>query len=483
MVVADVNDSGFVWLNQGEPYNWNVTIDGVSIIADVLSFEVIKSATFSIGTFNMLLNNNIGSYNKLVGGEEVKFYMDKGTATTVVFRGIIDKPEKNMGSDGFVVSVDGRHISYPLTELSAIKTYNNSTVSDIAIDLINTYLPAFTYNNIETISTQMTVNWIHKPLLDCFVELCKVGNCDYYIDNDKDFHLFVRNSKLCTTEAITSQNYGNTLEFQMFGFDKTAQKNKIIVYGKDNEGITIIVTSEDTTMQTSGIRENVIYDSSLRTYEACKSRADSELSYNQLMASRAEISTTWITSAEPGSLIWVSVPENDIHGKYLISQISHTYPNLVSKVTIFAEHTNLANLFKDFKARNEQTMDIDNPFGMEQSYNFTFDDSTNLINANTMISNGSLLISTGTTGTCQSLFRSLITDATQCHLVVYGQDYASCLFYVTADGGSSWESITPNAQATHTFTSPGKSIGWKVTLISNGSNPNPMLNSLSLKYK
>ncbi|MFX1317869.1 MAG: hypothetical protein ACFE9D_11660 [Promethearchaeota archaeon] len=52
---------------------------------------------------------------------------------------------------------------------------------------------------------------------------------------------------------------------------------------------------------------------------------------------------------------------------------------------------------------------------------------------------------------------------------------------MSADGGSTWESVTPGVM--HTFATPGDDLRWRATLTTTKIERSPRLSSLSITYE
>lgn len=481
---ASVTDQGFIWIDEPTPYNWKIEIDSVDRTSDVLSMEVIKISTFAIGSFEITLDNNGGTYDNIVGNEPFIFYADTSDASTEIFEGVIEKIERKLGENGYTIVLKGGHLGVELLNKTVTKSYTDTAISTIISELISAYLPTFTDNNVASITTTATVNWSNKPFLDCMIDLCKLGDCDFYIDNDRDFHVFISGSILNTNEAVTGASNGNLVSMEGFGDDTARVKNKIIVYGEDGDGNTIVATAEDSTSQENySVKESVIKDTDINTYDDAKERADAELELLKDTHKQGTVLALWMLTLEPGEKLWISVPDREIHDKFIIKKITHNFPDLTTECEIYEEHKRLPQIFKDRIEKDLSTEKIENPHSLEASYNFTFDDDTGLTHSGTETLEGSLVLSAGkTTGTCESTdAREASSNITQIHFKVKGQDYDSSSFYISVNDGYSYEFVT--VDSLYTVEGTGKKLKWKVTLASDSNNPKPKINSLAVLYK
>ena len=116
---------------------------------------------------------------------------------------------------------------------------------------------------------------------------------------------------------------------------------------------------------------------------------------------------------------------------------------------------------------------------MYYSYNFTFDDETNIASLTAMeVTDGVLKTATGySSGIMITSPQQKLNDITEAVLLVNGTNITEATYWVSNDGGSNYEIITPFVK--HTFTSIGKIITLKVQLNSDISE----IDSISLMFK
>lgn len=477
MSAANITDQGYDWIDQGQPFNWKMEIDGTEVTDLTLSLEVTLVATEAIGTFKINLNNNNGDFDTLVGGEEFIFYADEGDASTVVFKGVTEKPLKSYGDDtGYVLELEGSHVAVSLLDVTVTEDITDIQASDLVNYLVDTYLSGFTHNNVVALETSIRIKWSNRPFLDGMKEICKLANCDFYVDNDKDFHFFPSGSILNKFEAVVGTDNGNMWTMDGFGKNKAETKNYVIVYGEDEGGLPIIATYPDEIP--SGLKETVIKDTDISTYEDARSRAIAEYDLLVNPQVKGATSSLWLLRLNPGEKCWVSNPERQIHSPYPVNKITHKFPELITDNEYYKQKMRLAQTFKDQREKDLANEKIENPFKMRGSYNFDFNNDNGITHAGTSTSEGFL---TGS-GTCTSSLRTTNFAATSTHMRIVGQDLEASTIEVTADG-KTYEPITPNDIVPLTLGTGGSMIGWKITLVSNTANPNPKIDDLSQSYK
>jgi len=481
MAVIFANEENFIWEEQPQPFNWKFEIDGTDVSDDVLVAEITKASTDTIGSFVLQLNNATGNYT-YNGGETFIFYADLADASTKIFEGKVEKVNNDYNRQGYIVLLEGSHVSLSLLDKTITKSYSNTYVSNIVKNLVSEYLSGYTTTNVEDINISATVNWSNRAFLDVMKDLCDLGNCDFYVDDDKDFHFFTKESKLCTTDAISGEKTGNLISLSGFGINTTEVKNNIIVYGQDENGLPIIATSPDATSQTSyGTKDFIINDTDIGTYEEALDRAVIEKDMRKDTKTTGSVVSRWLLGLNPADKLWVSIPDREIHGKYVIRQFTHRFPSLSTTVEIYKKKDRLPELLKKRVQKDLQNQNIINPDEMSDTYNFAFNDTTDLSLTNTAVTQGELVLSSGTSGTAESAARSSDSTITSIRLRVSGQDLGASTFEISANNGVTWDTVS--LDQTTTLSSTGKNLKWKATLTSDSDNTYPKMGSLSLAYK
>ena len=130
-------------------------------ITDVIyEGEVLDSVTDTIGSFSFLIDNSSEVYTGVwTGNEIIRIYMDYATsATTSRFRGRIEKVSYQDNK----IRIIGRSESSKLLDITVTKAYSNIETSVILKALFDAYATDFTYTNINTSTTSITVNWYQK---------------------------------------------------------------------------------------------------------------------------------------------------------------------------------------------------------------------------------------------------------------------------------------------------------------------------------
>jgi len=446
-----------------------------NVTDNVTDFSFIKQATSGVGDFTVTIDNGNEEYSYVWdNGNTVYLYIDYGTPTSKRFTGKIDKIS---GQHNNIV-LKGRHKAGEILEVTVTKDYSNIEASVIFKDLIDTYLSGFTYTNVATSTTNVTIKWSQKPLMDCFKDLCDRAGFDFFADADLDFHFFEAKSVMNTEEAVVHND--NLFETSDFGEDISQVRNRIIVYGQPLENTTLMHTAEDTDSQdTHGLKEMIVSDTNLTTYEQVKERAEAELTIGINPPIIGDLTSFMLPSIEAGELLRISDPANTVApSAYKVIKVEHKYDGFPqSIVTIEKERVDLSSVMKSRYVSAQEQSDIVNQYEMRYSYNLDFNDDGNTDSHDgTSVSEG-FLISSGGSGTFTSASRIATADITQAQIIVTGSGLEGTEYWLSNDNGISYESIDKNELLT--FSSTGKQLKIKIKI----NSATTQLDSLCILYK
>jgi hypothetical protein len=473
----------FIWIPRNYTPKTSIKITHGSTETDisdrVIDGKFVKIATSGIGNFKIRMINASGTYTDMFEyGDTVKFYGDYTDGTTLKFYGRIDFIKEVINYDGKFLDMEGRHIAYPVMETIVNKSYIDKTIDYMLKDIIDEYLSGlgFTYTNVETFSNTFSKTFSNLTVWDCVKELCLLDLADCYIDDDKDFHMFTMNTVLNSDDAIVE---GNTLiTFNDFGKDDSIRRDKIIVYGQDENGLPIISQSGD------GDRMIIINNANINTDDEAKNLADAKL--EELNAYK--IHGTCMCYGMPyiieGENLWVSIPRSEIHGIYKVSTITHTIKRKfwTTECLIESLQASIGNILASRISAEKELYKASNINDMRNSYSFSFSDSTNISSLSGMeISGGNLKLSSGySEGEMITENKTSSVNITKVELKYYGKDLGNTNFYVTVDGGLNYEQIYRDTLKELSFS--GKVLNIKIEMSSDALNVNPEIDSMSLLY-
>jgi len=440
-----------------------------------------------IGNFNIDINNIGGIYSGTwAGGDTVKFYADLGDGTTEKFIGRVDSVKENISKKGQILTVNGRHATYLLTEKFVNKTYENKTIDVILKDLVDSYLKNldnhadFTYANVNAFTETFTLTWSNKSVIECMKDLCEIGSADGYVDNDLDFHLFQENSIVNTEDGFAEGVRGRNLFYiRNYGEDTYYEKDKVTVIGNDNEGLEIIHTAG------SGNRESrPIVNISLDTMDEVKDFAIAKLAEGTNVPPQAIMSGYALPSVNPGENIWITSLRNKINKALKVVEYtdivgSRSRGIWTAEVKAEREPTTIAQQMKVRAQRELELVRVTNPNNLEFSYNFPFDDDTNtLTDSTTQRIDGYLATDGSVSGTWISSTRTADSDITQVELKYKGENNEGTVFKVSVDSGLNWVTATKDS-----LINPFPYSGNRVALRVEFSSASAKVYSIAILYK
>jgi len=182
-----------------------------------------------------------------------------------------------------------------------------------------------------------------------------------------------------------------------------------------------------------------------------KARADAELALLKDTETRGSAMSTAMlpiedatTALNPGEQIPISVPILQVHDYYSIAKITHKLDksgNFTTEVEVRSQTIKIPNLFKERIVAEKGLEDIYNPNELENTYNFTFEDFSKITtHTNLSIADDELYLS-NETGTLITDIRDTSSNVTKCEVRMTGQDMGDSTFYISVDGGVSWEEV------------------------------------------
>jgi len=459
-----------------------ITIGGVDVTSRVIDSLWSLPCSNGVGTFNLKISNAKGQFSgDYVAGDEVKFYADNLDNTTLQFQGRIDFTKDDISDSGQILSIDGRHRSYLLNETLICYTATDTATSTILKAIIDKLPTAygFTYTNVTTDSTTMSVEWNYKPFWECLKELCNKAGFDSYVDNDLDFHYFLKDSIENNSDAIVEGD--NFIKSSDYGTNDSAEKTRVTVMGDDGNGLPILYTAISSSEGTE-IREVFIKDQSSNTMEKVKSVAEARLEFLTNKNPQAKILSFGLETLKPGDNIWIIVPRQKIAGQYKIIQINHKFGMKVGgwrTESILEELETGSDSIIKLSNTSQQITESKNIHKFNYSFNINFDTNNGThsgtqiaINANT--GDGVLETTGGTTGTWESDLLEADENVDAVELRMSGNDTSGTQLFVSVDGGTVYHPVLSG----DTTISTGKDLKIKVVL----NSADTQINSIALLY-
>ncbi len=456
---------GFIWIPRDEKYRYVFEIDGTDETTSVVEASWTDAIIGEESSFKIRLDNNNGAYSdKYSGHEIVDFYLDFTDGTTKRFRGRIENIKKEWGSKGAVILLEGTNRYHSeLLDITITEEYSGTTGNDIVTSLISKYLTGFTSTNVTATTISPEVKWENVPFYDAVIDICNSAGFDAYVDTDGDFHFFKRESIERTTEAIVQSD--NLITTDGLVDDLVSIKNWVHVASEDPEGNPILYTSKDSTSQsTYGRKERILKDTNIANESQAQELADFNL--QDTAQTRGKASSFSLPSLAPGDFVWIVNPANKIHSMYRIVKFTHKYPMMRTEC-IIAKSKDLPTFLKERKLAEAGLENLKNPFKMEFSYNFGFDNLTNIdsdASSNITVLDSNLKIITGTQGIMISDIKTLPNTITEVHLLAKGEALDGTIYEVNADGGDLYDEITKDGRITLSSARQGTNLKIKVTI-------------------
>ncbi len=458
--------------------NYDIKINDISVFDDIVSSEFTRALVPETGSFKILLLNSDSSHNNIEKGQTMNLYLDLADGDTLRFAGEVTSLKNKFDENyGYTLEVGGYHKSTALLDITVTESYSGDTTADAILkELVDEYTTGYTYSNVNVSTKKPTINWNNKPFLDCIADLVKVSGFDCYIDDTLDFNFFKKNSINNEAEAVIM---GDTfISSEGLGTQSTDVKNKITVYGDDGSNLPIIFTSEDSSSQTTyGTKEAVIFDNKIKTLLQAQELSDSTLDLNKDSEIKGSVKSLIFTSIIPGQMIWISNPVFKIRGFFRVIKYTHRLPAIETDIIVEREKT-VPLILKQRVEKELGLQTITNPNKMKFSWNFTFDDESQISSkeSNVEIKDGVLRLKSGTAGTATSALKNTTDNVTSVHLKVKGSVISPTIFQLSTNGGTDYQTINPEVL---TSVPTGKNLRFLIDI----RNASTELDSLVVLYK
>ena len=433
----------FAWLPREATPQSDIKIDSVSIKTKIWSAEMTRALCPEIGYFKIILDNNNEEFSGVYSGDEtVEFFIDLVDGTTKRFKGLIDKVfPKYDSSKGFTLELAGNHVSGELLNIHVTESYNGDTlISEILDDLNTKYLTGYTVSYTATdTTTKPTINWNAKPFWECIFDLKKLIVADVYVDDDKQLNFFDENSVENNNEAIVWND--TMISTEGLGTQSLTKRDNIQVIGESGN-LPVLSTSG------TGTKEEVIFDSKITSVAMADELSSAELILKNQTPLEGKANAFILPSVYPGEKIWISNPNFKIQGQYKIYKYTHKFPSERTEVFIQTSRE-IPHIFKK-RIENELALQtITNPFKMTSSWNFTFDDETEITtkDTNVKIKDGLIKLNSGVQGTFTAN-KTVDSDVTKVHLKVIGSSLVGTIYKFSTDGGENITSLSPELEIT-----------------------------------
>ena len=476
--MATRNVPMFIWIPPDRNTNWSLTINSIDVTNRVLSATKIPFGLIEEDLHCEIELDNSDKSLDFSENDIIVFKMDYSDASTIQFEGEVESAINNFtqGEGIYKMKIIGSHYSSRLLDILVTKDYTDSTISSIKQDLINTFLVGYTTipqsssitsftaltsftassATIEetpiiiitdtgaTLSGNINIKFIKAPLVDCLSRLNILGDEDSYIDNNKALNSFKRGSRNNDNEALVIDE--SMFELKNFGVDNTIKKNKFQIFG-DSGGLPVIFSKSNITNVNTRVREQIFEDSNAtdETKAEVIVKAEIDRLANPDFEATADIIMT--PNLIPGYMTYIIHPDQGVHDRYRVSKFIYMPYDNKMEVLIGRKRT-LATLFKDRILKDIGQESISNPFDMNYSYNFTFDD-LNKVNSNSSndiaVEDGKLKMQ-GIVSTARMMSNTLTTpiNVSNVEIRVVGENLTGTTYYINLDNTDNFQEITLN---------------------------------------
>ena len=374
-------------------------------------------------------------------GDIIKFLMDFSDGSTVQWEGLLENLRNRVSGDGFTLNIKGSHYTSKTLDVNVTAEFNNSELSVILKSLIDNNLTGFTYANVETTTVSTKISWEKKPLLDCIIDLMNFGY-ECYVDNNKDFHFFLKGSRQNADEAVV---WNDTLiELKGLGEDVVDVKNKVIVYG-DAGGLPVLHTSQDTDSQiTYDVREKILTDSNIKDEDQAQDAGDAEIEIQKNPEAKGTADCFFMPLLNPGDSLYVVSPPHDLTDLFRLVRYTFKVPDEIMEVS-FSKDVGIPQLLKDRIRKDQAQESVVNPNKMLFSYNFTFDDLSKIntgASNNVEVVNGKLKMIAAGDAQMTSIVRELSEEVSTVEIKAIGERLDGVTYEVSADNRINYTSIS-----------------------------------------
>jgi len=420
--------------------------------ASLKSLNIFKKITVDLpittqaSSFTADIYNENGEYNSYFGWhDDVKIYFGYESDGVVgLFHGRVEKLKKSWKPSGSVVTISGRGTWTLMLEKMEVKTFSSTELGDIIKDLIASNVSGLTTVNVGDSGITPDSEVVdHAFIQEKVKEYCKKAGFDAWVDFDDDLH-FTGTPGANTVSLVAGENI-KEIELSI---DWKKIRNYIRGYGKKVEGVQLIKTEEDAASQAKyGIVMKIIKDESLDETSLVQSIMDAAL----LESKEAEWGGVAVIPGderiEPAKSITVTVPALDEDASYKVQHVKHVFEpkgvGFQTTVMLVEEEVNTSKFYKDLYEKTGKIVDYANSGNYEESYVYKFTNDQDLLwtFVNCYTTNSTLKITDASSASTATLTASIVGD----------KNYNSCLpfisqeyegankFYVSNDGGSSWE--------------------------------------------
>ena len=491
---------GFIFIPQNQySVSWKILVTNDTTGVETELTDYVTSLTINwklrdLATCNVKLENSDSQWLDFFdGGERVEIWAEYGDVADPefkIFRGRLDNTYVSLTNAGLTATLECRQVP-ELTDKKIIQQFVNATASDAIKAVIDVNFPGIvTYNNVSDSTFRVTSTYKHISGIDVLRDIANRASMDLYIDTNNDIHFFVKESVINKVEYVNEKT--NLISFPKWGKDNTRLRNRVKLYGKEDNNIIFLKTEENTASQTAWwIKDEVIADNSITNMADLQSKADVELDILDTVSKSGTISTLGMPQIKPGDMFVCQVPSLGLAGNVKAESITWNLSKtgFLSSIQLTERTTDIVDIIKSLINANDLLKPYSNINDMTDAYTTYFDESPSIVTLNGIeIVSDTLRLESGETEGDAAL-DSIETDGAilQCELRVLtntpGADL--CTYLVSNNGGTTWFTIVPGSltgDAVHTFSGSGTTLTLKISMKSDATHI-PVIDAVCLLYK
>ena len=437
------------------------------------------------------LDNISGKYSNSFGkGKALKVYADYIDASQLIFSGKIDELYYGLSdSDGWHLEVHARQLP-ELADKTIIQSFTDSTASDAITSIIdNNFSGIVDYAQLGTINTTVTFNFQHQTGLEAIKQILDSVGYEFFFNENNQIIAFASNTRKNNNETIS---FGTNLSrCNEAGYNYSNEKNRVIVYGGNadkSNNVTFISTSEDTTLQNSSwVSDEIINDTSNLSQEETDDIASTALNNKKIAPLQARMEVVGgLLTINGGEIMTCTIPYCNISGDYKVYNYVHTWSGdgLNSTISIGNEYTHLRQIIKERVDNEAGLRTFQNTNFMKQTKIFTYDNTTGTESSTSIdINAGKMSLTSGqTTGIWTSnTFTMPSFRYIEVRIFSDGDGVGAGSIQISNDDGTTY--ITAGLNSQIDLSSSNTKLKIKVTLISNTTYPNPVIDALGVMTK
>ena len=217
-------------------YPLTVFIRGIKRKKIQRPYKKVDAITQQVDTLSFELYDEDGTVQPTQGEEVIIFKKSSVSAVPVkCFGGHIKSAlpiEDAPGSTKFTYYIECYDYSHRLNNKHVIQTYTDKTENYIVNDIVTNFATEFSANNVSSDVTISFISFNEVPCGQAIKEIARRIGRDFYVDYDRDIHLFAGSEEneapYELTEDINTTGHYKNLRIKV---DDSQLRNRIIVTG------------------------------------------------------------------------------------------------------------------------------------------------------------------------------------------------------------------------------------------------------------